>query len=144
MSQTKPQSLKNDVKFRFLAPGDVNEIKRLCHEWFPIELVSFCNIILQVKSKKFLIITNLFHKQYQYTSLVKCPFWCCSPFCLPLPPPFLFLSSLISLLLLSVSQPNLPLPLPLLSFFLMLSFHGQMERYYFLFYCPFLNSFMFS
>lgn len=37
MSQTKPLSLKNDVKFRFLAPGDVNEIKRLCHEWFPID-----------------------------------------------------------------------------------------------------------
>lgn len=46
MSQTKPLSLKNDVKFRFLAPGDVNEIKRLCHEWFPIELVSFCDVII--------------------------------------------------------------------------------------------------
>ena len=31
--------LLNDVQVRFLCPNDVEEVKRLCREWFPIEWV---------------------------------------------------------------------------------------------------------
>lgn len=37
MSVTQASNLQNNVNFRFLLPDDIHEVKRLCHDWFPIE-----------------------------------------------------------------------------------------------------------
>jgi hypothetical protein len=31
--------LKNEIQLRFLSPNDINELKTLCSEWFPVEYV---------------------------------------------------------------------------------------------------------
>lgn len=33
--------IKKDIYLRNLCPGDINELKTLCTEWFPVELVHF-------------------------------------------------------------------------------------------------------
>lgn len=30
-------SLQNEIQLRFLCPSDINEIKTLCNDWFPVE-----------------------------------------------------------------------------------------------------------
>ena len=37
MSQALSVSVQNQVQLRFLCPADIDHVKQLCKEWFPIE-----------------------------------------------------------------------------------------------------------